>query len=554
MCQWKWENSSHKRTIGVALGIVLGCCILSYISVRYRRRIQAARLMELRLRSKTRTHGGADKKLPFSLLFLEKGGATSLKLRTGGAPTPRCISISQQNDRKGVSNSTSPEKTLVNFGVDLNATVGHLAMNVSGSFTREAATCRFPIELKRYVHVDGCSITLVAEDLGNVEGNMTTEAYKTKCIARVQEEAARQQTYFKVQYDTSASKIVTTIMERHVCLYLGPAPVVVTTFFLVHNHVAYIIQLQSHLDNYGPRLTEFFLTVQSARLEKVPRVVPGKVCHTLRSGNGEEFYRVCLSPQFIVTSTNVNNVLMLSYRHANEWSGEVLTWAPQKGKASGNKFNEDTDAGCDGDDVITLIPGKLYLASRWNSCAKLGATVINDVKELLEAVSVSSGEITGKHLPPSLYISEALEMQLPSIQRFTTNVCIHTADPFISMFVRTKDAGMFEFEVGAFGEQELGELERTGFKRMGKLVFLRREETASGKSKVVFVGDTGKKTMLRIDAVHCPGDDFWYALKCLYVEENKVPEELLQYVEAALDTLLFTASSHISSPKFERQL
>ncbi|RNF05799.1 hypothetical protein TraAM80_04332 [Trypanosoma rangeli] len=543
-----WESNSHKRTIGAALGIVLGCCILSYISVRYRRRMQVARLMELRLRSKTGTHRGIDKILPLSLLFLEKGCAKSLKLRIEGAPTSRPIPISQQSGRKGVSNSTSPEKTLVRFGFDLNVSVGYLAMNVAGSFTREAATYRFPIELKRYVHVDGCSITIVAEDLGNVEGNMATEAYKAKCIARVQEEAAQQQTYFKIQYDTSASKIVTTIMERYVCFYLGPAPVVVTTFFLVHNHVAYIIQLQSHLDNYRARLTEFFITVQSARLEKAPRVVPGRVCHTLRSGIGEEVYRVCLSPQFIVTSTNVNDALVLSYRHANEWSGEVLTWDPQKKKTSGNKFNQSTDASCDGGDVITLIPGKLYLASRWNSRAKLGATVINEVKNLLEAVSVSSGEVTGKHLPPSLYVSEALEMQLPSIQRFTTNVCIHTVDPFISMFVRTKDAGMFEFEVGAFGERELGELERTGLKGLGKLIFSRREETASGKSKVVFVVKTEKKTMLRLDAVHCPGDDLWYALKCLYVDENEVPEELLQYMEAALDTLLFIDPAYISHP------
>ncbi|RNF16002.1 uncharacterized protein Tco025E_05309 [Trypanosoma conorhini] len=548
MPKWTWEDNVHKHTIGAALGVVLGCCILSYMSVRYRRHRQAAHLAELRSRSAARTHKDVDGQSPSPASSAGRGGETSPKPRTESAFPSRSIFKAQKSGPEEVSGSISPEKARISLGFDSKASVGHLIMNVAGSFTQETATYRFPIELKRYVHVDGCCVTLVAEDLANVEGNMTTEAYKTKCIARVEEEAAQQQTYFKLHYDTSASKIVTTIMERYTCTYLGPAPVVATTFFLVRDHVAYIIQLQSHLDDYVPRLTEFFLTVQSARMEKVPRVASGKVCHALRSGVGEGVYRVSLSPQFIVTSSNVRDVLLLRYRHANAWSGEVLTWAPHKKNVRENNFNRDTDASRDGDDVTTLIPGKLYLTSRWHAPAKVGATVTSEVKKLLAAVDASSAEVAGKHLPPSLYVSDALEMQLPPIQRFTTNVCAHTADPFISIFVRTKDAGVFEFEVGVLGERELSELERSGFKGMGKPIFTRRGETASGKSKLAFVGETGKNAMFRIDAVHCPKDDIWYVLKCLYTGENKVPEELLQYVEAALDTLSLNAPAYLLSP------
>ncbi|EAN98460.1 hypothetical protein, conserved [Trypanosoma cruzi] len=576
MSLWTGKDATHTRSICVALGIVLGFCIFSYTSVWNKRRKRAGHVAESSEQSVTPkgrgTSGHTTYGPPQCANELQSqtlsGGNTQRERqslwRTSSAreeykktptsqteTTPLFLSTVKHSGgcSANVGSTIFLEKPSSTLGFDSEVVVGHFAMCMAGCFTQESVMYRFPIEIKRYVHVDGSIITLVAEDLGNVEVSMTTESYKTRCIERAREEAVQQQTYFKVQHDTLASDIVTTVMEQYACIYIGPSPMVTLSFFLVQNHIAYVFQLQSHANDYGLHLTDFLYTIQSVRIEKYPRVVSGKVRHALISNLGGEAYLVDLPPQFIVTCTKVTDFLSLHYRHANAWSGEVLTWAPKKKNASNQgNGNHSSNANHDVNNVITLIPGKLFIVSHWQSNSEVSATVMDEVKGLLEAVSAFLTKIVGKQLPSSLYVSSDLEMPLPPIQCFTTNVCTHTADPFITMFVLTKDAGIFELEVGALEVSGITELTHRLNCNFSKSLRLHHGETASGKRKLTFSGESEKNMMFRLDAVHSSYDDLWFTIKCLHVSGTKLPGDLLQYLESALDALSFPPNSRSFFP------
>ncbi|EKF30053.1 hypothetical protein MOQ_006143, partial [Trypanosoma cruzi marinkellei] len=571
MSLWTGKDATHTRSICVALGIVLGFCIFSYTSVWKKRRKRARHLAESSEQSVTpkglRTSGHTTYGPPQCINELQSQtllGRSTQRERQSPWQTPSAkeeykktptsqtettpLFLSTVKRSGGSSANVGSrilfEKPLSTLGFDSEVVVGHFAMNMASCFTQESIMYRFPIELKRYVHTDGSRITLVAEDLGNVEVSMTTESYKTRCIERARKEAVQQQTYFKVQHDTLASDIVTTVMERYVCIYIGPSPMVTVSFFLVQNHIGYIVQLQSHANDYGLHLTDFLYTIQSVRMEKFPRVVSGKVRHALLSSLGGEAYLVDLPPQFIVTRTKVTDFLSLQYRHATAWSGEVLTWAPKKRNATNqDNGNHSSRVNHDNDNVITLIPGKLFIVSHWQSNSEVSVTVMDEVKELLEAVSAFSTTIVGKGLPSSLYVSSSLEMPLPPIQSFTTNVCTHTADPLITMFVLAKDAGIFELEVGTLEVSGITELTHRLNCSLSKSLRLQHGETASGKRKLTFAGEAEKNMTFRLDAVHSSYDDLWFTMKCLHVSGTKLPGDLLQYLESALDVLSFPPNS-----------
>ncbi|EKG04326.1 hypothetical protein TCSYLVIO_004619 [Trypanosoma cruzi] len=575
MSLWTGKDATHTRSICVALGIVLGFCIFSYASVWNKRRKRAGHVAESSEQSVTpkerRTSDHTTYGPPQCVNELQSqtlsGGNTQRERqslwRTSSTreeykktptsqteTTPLFLSTVKHSGgcSANVGSTIFLEKPLNTLGFGSEVVVGHFAMDMADCFSQESVMYRFPIEIKRYVHVDGSIITLVAEDLGNVEVSMTTESYKARCIERAREEAVQQQTYFKVQHDTLASDIVTTVMERYACIYIGPSPMVTLSFFLVQNHIAYMFQLQSHANDYGLHLTDFLYTIQSVRMEKYPRVVSGKVRHALISNLGEA-YLVDLPSQFIVKCTKVTDFLSLHYRHANAWSGEVLTWAPKKKDASNQvNGNHSSNANHDVNNVITLIPGKLFIVSHWQSNSEVSATVMDEVKGLLEAVSAFLTKIVGKQLPSSLYVSSALEMPLPPIQCFTTNVCTHTADPFITMFVLAKDAGIFELEVGALEVSGITELTHRLNCNFPKSLRLHHGETASGKRKLTFSGESERNMMFRLDAVHSSYDDLWFTIKCLHVSGTKLPGDLLQYLESALDALSFPPNSRSFFP------
>ncbi|KEG10291.1 hypothetical protein DQ04_03921010 [Trypanosoma grayi] len=584
-------DAAHKWFVLLALGVVLGSGALSYNAVWERRRTQAEHLAQLLLKGrkkrKPQNTGHTNQEVLYTGISLPSFTASDDAAADFSAAQQKQKQQQQQQDAvhgvdavqddfslsqlretpvghkmsdvpstQDVSLAYSAVKTAYGgtesvssggaslrqssnaHGRDSRVMIGDLSVIISKCFTPEAELYRFPIELKRYIHTDWSQLTLVAEDLGATEENLTTEAYKTKCIEHVRELAEQQQTYFKVQYDTSASVIVTTIMELFVSINIGPSPTVTASFFLVRNHMAYTIQLQALVDCYEARLADLFPTIQSARIANTPRAHPGQLCHALRPTLGGSTYLVYTPLPLVATRTSAGDTLALRHRHVSGWSGEVLTWAPKS--KDGN------------DDIsVELVPGTLYLVSHWHlPQGKARAAAMEEVKPLFETLSASIVPNCGKQLPSSFYVSDVMKLRLPPIHLFTTTVCSHTADPFVNVFVQSKFSGLFEFEFGTVSVSDVGDFALLMNPLFLKLARPQLGVTAEGNKRVTFLGETENGMMLRIDAVRTTEMAGWYVVKCLYARDSEVPPDLLQYIETIFDgfSLFLPSKTSIASP------
>ncbi|ORC85551.1 uncharacterized protein TM35_000341630 [Trypanosoma theileri] len=559
MSPQNYVDMSHKWNISVAIGVVISSCIVSFNAVRERRQEHAMRLDKLISEglsieelisegftiSELRSYGiwpekyypkKSKEKMYDVGLFSNHSDEQIKGRRTSSTSSPSGVSFSPSSVKfdhvwaRSNSNGITSGEVSSSCGVEFYTTIGNLTASIVSSFTMESAFYRFPVELKRYIHHDGSMLTLVAEDLSATRENITTEVYKMKCIERVRAVAEQQQTHFKIRYDIPASTVITTIMECFVNISTGPASMVTAVFFLVQDHMGYIIQLQTHVDDYEARLADICRTLQSAKIAPIPRQPVGQQEHALLSGMRGEVFLVSLPLHFIVTRTTIGNTLALCYRHSDEWSGQILTWEPEL--KSEQKEHDD--------EVYVLIPDKLYLVSYWHSGGATHVNIIEEVKLLLAEISTTVVAEENRDLPTSRYVSKVLEMPLPPIDMFTTCVCNHTTDPFVNLFLESEDKEMFELEVGTLSLTEITDLPLLVNPLFSQPPLQRMGSAAGGKVTVMFVGETENGMTLHINALQITCANIWFVVKCLHTTKNEMPDALRRYIEFIIDGFSFS--------------
>ncbi|KAH9578025.1 hypothetical protein LSM04_002890 [Trypanosoma melophagium] len=560
MSPQRYVVMAHKWNVSIAIGFVIGSFIVSFNAVRERRQERAMRLAKLMAEglsyeellaegftvSELRDYGiWAEKyrskkfnRETYDVGLLPEASEEQIKgERMSSSPSPSSISFAPSGikfDHMWVKSSTSgviSGEMSSSCGVESYAIVGNLSASIVSSFTMEDSFYRFPIELKRYAHHDGSRLTLVAEDLSATRENITTEIYKMKCVERVRAVAEQQQTYFKIQYDIPASTVITTIMERFLNISTGSASMVTAVFFLVHDYMGYIIQLETHVDNYEIRLADLCRTLQSAKIESILRQPIGQQEHALQSGMGGEVFLVSLPLPFMVTRTTIGSTLALRYRYVDVWSGEILTWMPKL------KNGQDKEG------VYILIPNKLYLVSHWHSDVTTHANIMKEIKLLFAEVSATLVSEGSKDLPASRYISKALEMPLPPIDIFNTCICNHSADPYINLFMYSKDEEIFEIEVGTLSLTDVSYLLLSVNPLFSKPPRQQMGNTAGGKVTVTFVGETENSMTLHINALELTQASIWFVVKCLHTCKSEMPNVLRRYIESILDGFSFSVSA-----------
>lgn len=428
--------------------------------------------------------------------------------------------------------------------------VGLLSVAISRGYTEESASYRFPLEVLRFLHEDGSRISFMAEDCAAVgsNGEWTTLQYVQRSIERARVASEGAKTYFKVKLLTAANRIATTVMESYANFHVGPIPVMIASFFLVHQGIAYTIQLQTNGNCYEARLADLLHSVQTARLahdgESISaRCCPhyrGKTVFTVLCCNAVHAYCIevpidchVTEPPWVSGQRSVRK-LLITPRLSTSWKGEVTIVEVGLDGAREKEAHEEAE-------TAKLISQQMLLSDVHHTITlSIFATISSDCQELsvitFPVITARSSSDADTQLPLYRYTSANLTLPLPLPSYFQTTVCEQANEESISLFItaiKTGDTFEAELHFTMYANEE----EYQRFIAYTKSLFLTPSHpiyTVNSGSQESFsvegLAISPHETTLRIDGVRL-GSNRWMMVRWLYADSSIFSRELQQYCE-----------------------
>ncbi|KPA81842.1 hypothetical protein ABB37_04100 [Leptomonas pyrrhocoris] len=412
--------------------------------------------------------------------------------------------------------------------------IAALSAAVTRGYTEESCTCRYPLDVMRFLHEDGSRLSIMAESCAAVEsdggGVVTTAAYVQRSLARARAAADASKAYFKVKLSTAARNIATTVMESYVNAHVGPSPVVLACFYLVSHGVAYIIQLQTHTGVYEERLSDLLYTAQSARLYERDSSSPcGHNVFQMQIAGVESRYFLDVPVDLVVRAPAQSS----SYR-------STLTLSPSSGGRSSVLWNAKVEIRPANSTATASLPGASTLLRDAHVLITLTLHHADHAPttfpEPLKQVTARRASTADAATPVDAYASSSLTLLLPPPEQFCTKVCEHPHDPFVTLFIAaavSSETDLFELELRCMNDIHKQDL--CAFFAYLETLFLTPsglKRTANGAGQAAFAVDglavAPPETSLRIDGVQVR-EGSWLVARWLYADSAVFPRELEQY-------------------------
>ncbi|KAL7697181.1 hypothetical protein NQL31_007647 [Lotmaria passim] len=496
--------------------------------------------------------------------------ATSNKTaRSGATHTTPCppsvrlssaLLLSSSKAEKSVE-FTSPECSRSRTpGGAVQVCLAALSAAVARGYTEESSSCRYPLEMLRFLHEDGSRLSIMAEDCAAVEcdGVMTTEKYVQLSLARARVAADATKAYFKVKLSTAARNIATTVMKSYVNVHVGPSPVILASFYLYSRGTAYTIQLQTHTGVYEARLSDLLYTAQSARLREsgADGVRSGGHCVYQMQADGAKgssrCYRVEVPLELVARATPTpsgrRNSLTLTPRNAKVFDAAcssksaVVTLTPSL-NASVSSSPGATTLLRDAHVAIILTPAPAPAAAVQQDGDDDDTDHLSEVWKQVKA-RCDSADSSDK-ADVNAYVSSSLAIPLPPPEHFCTTVCEHPRDASVTLFIAAAmascDADLFEVELRCMNGLSGDDLSAL-FAYLEALFLTpsRPQRSVNGAGQETFALEglavTLPETSLRVYGVQvCEGS--WFVVRWLYADSAVFPRELEQYCRSLVDNV-----------------
>lgn len=220
--------------------------------------------------------------------------------------------------------------------------LGPLRVLIRPGYVLDSDDYRFPLQCYRYRHADGSLITLMAEECTAVGPPMTVDEYVSRSLEATSAAAQRSKMYFKVELNTPAKNVVTTVMQRYLLLNIGLMPVVIASFFIVTGSLALTIQLQTDVTVFKERKADLIATVQNVKFDELcsrqfamiargglsTHQLSGPACQLLlKAPTTFDVTTVAITPENQSRHTDLAGnvtVAQLVYRASPRWEARVI--------------------------------------------------------------------------------------------------------------------------------------------------------------------------------------------------------------------------------------
>ncbi|EPY27196.1 hypothetical protein STCU_02756 [Strigomonas culicis] len=404
--------------------------------------------------------------------------------------------------------------------------VGDLTVRIGRGFVEDSASTRFPVDCHQFVHEDGSFICVMAEQLCCVREGLTTQAYAERSLARIEAAALAAKTFFRLKLQTEAKKVVTTVMETYVNFHIGPSPIIVIAFFLVHGPMAYVIQLQCLANEYEKRLADVLACVQSARLLGAgdTRMTRGSNVLTVVDADGHAAFEVYVSPLFAV-STDRGGRLRLEHHSTTAWWGILTT------------REEPVDVGEKA--VWALLEGKVFFHC-FTDDERLEEAACMEIESLLAPELCFANKLSERPLDLYCYVSLDLNVPLPDLTVYEVSVCEHSADAFVTLFIKPKTRMDFTFEMELRTVAVVDENMEPFMLYLESLFLtavspsLSRGTDGAERISVEGIAAHGCDAMLVIEAVRLGESEYWLVVRWMFGGCDPLPSDLDRYTEQLL--------------------